>query len=88
MHAATKRKTPVGPKSRRKRRWRAVAPPSSGYGAVVSALALGPGPISELRETSVIFAAVIGRAFLDEALTRRRGFACIVVALGAACLSG
>jgi drug/metabolite transporter (DMT)-like permease len=58
------------------------------YGAVVSAFALGPaGPISALRETSVIFAAVIGRAFLNEALTIRRVFACIVVGLGAACLS-
>ena len=39
------------------------------YGAVISAFALGPmGPISALRETSIIFAALIGRLFLNEAL--------------------
>jgi len=58
------------------------------YGAVISALALGPvGPISALRETSVVFAALIGRVFLGEALTVRRVTACAVVALGAICLS-
>jgi drug/metabolite transporter (DMT)-like permease len=58
------------------------------YGAVISALALGPvGPISALRETSVVFAALIGRIFLGEALTVRRVTACAVVALGAFCLS-
>jgi drug/metabolite transporter (DMT)-like permease len=57
------------------------------YVAVVSALALGPlGPISALRETSVVFAVVIGRVFLGEALTMRRLAACAVVAFGAACL--
>lgn len=58
------------------------------YGAVISAFALGPaGPISALRETSVVFAALIGRFFLDEALTFRRIAACAVVALGAFCIS-
>jgi drug/metabolite transporter (DMT)-like permease len=57
------------------------------YVAVISALALGPiGPISALRETSVVFAVVIGRIFLGEALTMRRLAACAVVAFGAACL--
>jgi drug/metabolite transporter (DMT)-like permease len=57
------------------------------YVAVISALALGPiGPISALRETSVVFAVVIGRVFLGEALTMRRLAACAVVAFGAACL--
>ncbi|MGK9168849.1 DMT family transporter [Inquilinus limosus] len=57
------------------------------YGAVVVAFSLGPaGPISALRETSVVFAAVIGRIFLGEALTPRRLAACAVVALGAICL--
>jgi uncharacterized membrane protein len=53
----------------------------------LKALALGPlGPISALRETSVVFAVVIGRVFLGEALTMRRLAACAVVAFGAACL--
>jgi drug/metabolite transporter (DMT)-like permease len=57
------------------------------YVAVISALALGPlGPISALRETSVVFAVLIGRVFLGEALTMRRLAACAVVAFGASCL--
>jgi drug/metabolite transporter (DMT)-like permease len=58
------------------------------YGATVTALALGPaGSISALRETSVIFAALIGRIFLKELLTFHRLAACVVVAAGACCLS-
>jgi len=57
------------------------------YGAVIAAFALGPvGPITALRETSVVFAALIGRMFLGEVLTLRRVGACAVVALGAICL--
>ncbi|RAZ89187.1 EamA family transporter [Mesorhizobium hawassense] len=57
------------------------------YGAVVAAFALGPaGPITAIRETSVVFAALIGRLFLGEALTPKRIAACGVVALGAICL--
>ncbi|TPN79564.1 EamA family transporter [Mesorhizobium sp. CU2] len=57
------------------------------YGAVVAAFALGPaGPITAIRETSVVFAAFIGRFFLGEQLTPRRVGACAVVALGAICL--
>jgi drug/metabolite transporter (DMT)-like permease len=57
------------------------------YAAVIGALALGPaGPITALRETSVVFAAVIGRLFLGEMLTPRRIAACATVALGAVCL--
>src|SRR6266852_4127635 len=57
------------------------------YVAVITALALGPiGPISALRETSVVFAVLIGRVFLGEALTMGRLAACAVVAFGAACL--
>jgi drug/metabolite transporter (DMT)-like permease len=58
------------------------------YVAVISALALGPiGPISALRETSVVFAVLIDRVFLGEALTMRRLAACAVVAFGASCLA-
>ncbi|RVC40747.1 EamA family transporter, partial [Mesorhizobium sp. M4B.F.Ca.ET.088.02.2.1] len=57
------------------------------YGVVVAAFALGPaGPITAIRETSVVFAAFIGRFFLGEQLTPRRVGACAVVALGAICL--
>ncbi len=58
------------------------------YGLVVTALTLSPiGAVSALRETSVVFAALIGCIFLGERLTLRRIAACIVVALGAICLS-
>lgn len=54
------------------------------YAAMVFALALGPlGPVSALRETSVVFALVIGRVFLGEPFTVRRLLACAAVALGA-----
>ncbi len=57
------------------------------YGVVLWAMSLAPmGPVSALRETSVVFAAVLGRVFLDERLTLRRVAACCVIALGAACL--
>jgi drug/metabolite transporter (DMT)-like permease len=52
------------------------------YAAVVAAFALGPaGPITALRETSVVFAALIGWLCLGEALTPRRVAACAVVAI-------
>ncbi|PLP59019.1 EamA family transporter [Mesorhizobium loti] len=54
------------------------------YGVVVAAFALGPaGPITALRETSVVFAALIGWTFLGETLTTRRILACVIVAAGA-----
>ncbi|KRB31891.1 MULTISPECIES: DMT family transporter [Mesorhizobium] len=57
------------------------------YGVVVTAFALGPaGPITAIRETSVVFAAFIGRLLLGETLTPRRVGACAVVVLGAICL--
>jgi drug/metabolite transporter (DMT)-like permease len=58
------------------------------YAATISALAFGPiGPISALRETSVVFALIIGRIFLGEPLTSRRLAACAAVALGAVLIS-
>ncbi|MER8827141.1 DMT family transporter [Mesorhizobium sp. M0938] len=57
------------------------------YGVVVAAFALGPaGPITALRETSVVFAVLIGWLFLGETLTARRIVACGIVAIGAICL--
>lgn len=54
------------------------------YGVVVAAFALGPaGPITALRETSVVFAVLIGWLFLGETLTARRILACLIVAAGA-----
>jgi drug/metabolite transporter (DMT)-like permease len=58
------------------------------YAAVIAALALGPaGPVSALRETSVVFAALIGWLFLKEDLTVARVSACVVIALGAVSLT-
>jgi len=45
------------------------------------------GAVSALRETSVVFAALIGRVFLAERLTLRRIGSCAVIAIGAICLS-
>jgi drug/metabolite transporter (DMT)-like permease len=57
------------------------------YGVVVAAFALGPaGPITALRETSVVFAALIGWMFLGEPLTFKRIGSCAIVTAGAICL--
>lgn len=57
------------------------------YGTIIFAMSCGPmGPVSALRETSVVFAALIGRFFLNERLTGYRIMACVVVALGAICI--
>lgn len=54
------------------------------YGVVVAAFSLGPaGPIAALRETSVVFAVIIGWLFLGEGLTMRRVLSCLTVAAGA-----
>jgi len=57
------------------------------YGAMLAALSLGNlGPVSALRETSIVFSMLLGRLVLGESLTRRRVVACLVVAIGAACI--
>jgi drug/metabolite transporter (DMT)-like permease len=57
------------------------------YGAITAALALGKvGPVSALRETSIVFSALLGRIVLGEALTPRRILACMVVVVGAVCI--
>lgn len=54
------------------------------YAAIIGAYSFGPaGPVTAIRETSVVFAVLIGRIFLGEALTPKRIFACAVVAAGA-----
>lgn len=58
------------------------------YGIIIWAMQFeAMGVVSALRETSVVFAAIIGKLFLDEQLTRRRLAACIAIALGAALLA-
>lgn len=67
--------------------WKAVAGgllSFGSYGAIVAALALGNvGAISALRETSIVFSALIGRVFLGERLSVRRALMCLAVAAGA-----
>ncbi len=53
------------------------------YSAIILATTLGAlGAVSALRETSVLFAAVIGAVFLGERLTPGRLAACIAIAVG------
>lgn len=57
------------------------------YGIVIWAMQSGAmGGVSALRETSVVFAALIGRLFLGEAMSAKRWTVCAVVAAGAVCL--
>ncbi len=57
------------------------------YAIVIWAASVSPmGPVSALRETGVVFAALFGRIFLGEKLGPQRLAACMIVALGAACL--
>jgi len=57
------------------------------YGIIIVAMSMGAmGAVSALRETSVVFAALIGRVFLRERLTGHRIIACLVVAAGALCI--
>jgi drug/metabolite transporter (DMT)-like permease len=53
------------------------------YGLALFALALGSvAEIAALRETSIVFAALIGTIFLGEAFGRRRVLAAVLVAAG------
>ena len=57
------------------------------YGAIIWAMQTSPmGAVSALRETSVVFAALLGAVFLGERLTASRIAACCIIALGAACV--
>ena len=58
------------------------------YGIVIWAMQYDAmGVVSALRETSVVYAAIIGRIFLKEDLTARRMLSCGAIAAGAACLA-
>ena len=57
------------------------------YAVVIYAASVAPmGAVSALRETSVVFAALIGRFFLAERLSAGRLASCAAVALGAVLL--
>jgi drug/metabolite transporter (DMT)-like permease len=57
------------------------------YGAIIWAMQTSAmGAVSALRETSVVFAALLGAAFLGERLTAWRITACCIIAMGAACV--
>ncbi|MFM0302214.1 DMT family transporter [Paraburkholderia sediminicola] len=57
------------------------------YGIVIWALQSGAmGAVSALRETSVVFAVLIGRMLLRETVSGKRWLACVIVAGGAVCL--
>jgi drug/metabolite transporter (DMT)-like permease len=59
------------------------------YAAIIWAMQASPmGAVSALRETSVVFAALLGAAFLGERLTGLRIAACCIIAAGAACVGG
>ena len=57
------------------------------YGIVIFAMTRAPmGSVSALRETSVLFAILLGRIFFAEQLTTRRIVSAMVIAAGALCL--
>jgi drug/metabolite transporter (DMT)-like permease len=57
------------------------------YGIVIWAMQSGAmGTVSALRETSVVFAVLIGRVVLRETVSAKRWLACVIVAAGAVCL--
>ena len=57
------------------------------YGAIIWAMqASAMGAVSALRETGVVFAALLGAVFLNARLTGMRIAACCVIAAGAACV--
>jgi drug/metabolite transporter (DMT)-like permease len=59
-----------------------------GYGVVIWAMGVSPmARVAGLRETGILFAAIIGAVFLKERLTLRRGLCALVIAAGAALLA-
>ncbi len=57
------------------------------YGLVIWALSVSPmGAVSALRETSILFAALIGAVVLKEPLSPTRAACCASIAAGAICL--
>jgi drug/metabolite transporter (DMT)-like permease len=61
----------------------------AGYGVVVWAMAsTDMAKVSGLRETSILFAALLGAVFLKERLTALRGACALVISAGAILLAG
>ncbi|MGQ0675589.1 MAG: hypothetical protein ACT4N4_05815 [Rhodospirillales bacterium] len=61
---------------------------AASYAMVLWALSLAPlAPVAALRETQALFAALIGAAFMGEALGRRRPAAVLLVAAGVVAVS-
>jgi drug/metabolite transporter (DMT)-like permease len=57
------------------------------YGVVIFAMTRAPmGAVSALRETSVLFAVLLGRVFFAEQLSGRRILSALVIVVGAICL--
>ena len=57
------------------------------YGIVIFAMTRAPmGAVSALRETSVLFAVLLGRIFFAETLSGRRVVSALVIVVGAVCL--
>ncbi|MBS0531118.1 MAG: EamA family transporter [Proteobacteria bacterium] len=57
------------------------------YGAIIWAMQSSHmGAVSALRETSVVFAALLGAVFLHERMSAQRIVACCMIAAGAACV--
>lgn len=57
------------------------------YAAIITAFAIGnAGSVVALRETSIVFSALLGRLVLGEALSVRRILVCLTVTLGAVCI--
>jgi len=59
-----------------------------GYGVIIWAMSLGPmGKVSALRETSILFAALLGVIVLKEPISPPRMIGAATIAAGAICLS-
>jgi drug/metabolite transporter (DMT)-like permease len=59
------------------------------YGVVIWAMVgADMARVSGLRETSILFATVIGAVFLKEPFTLRRGASAVLITAGALCLAG
>ena len=57
------------------------------YGSIIWAMQASPmSAVSALRETSVVFAALLGAIFLGERLTGLRIAGCCIIAAGAICV--
>jgi len=62
---------------------------NTGYGIAIYALALGPmAHVAALRETSVLFGALMGTLLLGESFGRRRVIAACVIVTGLALMNG